>query len=151
MARAHYSRLALLMKNLIAKFFSRSRKREKLAASIFVEVQDLAKRLEQQVDRQLNTVNEDYLVGFVDELADHLLAKAEQKGVKLDQVDKDAIVFLVIEQCFGKGTIDHQRWINLRDEKPTFNIHFICGYKDAGIFLNQVYPRHLKTETPGRV
>jgi DNA-dependent RNA polymerase auxiliary subunit epsilon len=82
MARAHYSRLAPLMKTLIAKFFSRSRKREKLAASIFVEVQDLAKGLEQQVDRQLNTVNEDYLIGFVDELANRLLAQEENKGSK---------------------------------------------------------------------
>jgi DNA-dependent RNA polymerase auxiliary subunit epsilon len=126
------------MKTLIAKFFSRSRKREKLAASIFVEVQDLAKGLEQQVDRQLNTVNEDYLIGFVDELANRLLAQEEKKGVKLDRIDKDSIVFLVIEHCFGKGILDHQHWINLRKKHPTFNLDFICGYKDAEMFLNRV-------------
>jgi hypothetical protein len=47
-------------------------------------------------------------------------------------------VFLVIEHCFGKGTIDHQRWINLRKKHPTFNIDFVGGYKDAEMLLNRV-------------
>jgi hypothetical protein len=51
--------------------------------------------------------------------------------VKLDQVDKETILFLVIEQIYGKGAIDQRRLNNLRNEKPERNLEVIVAYKDA--------------------
>jgi uncharacterized protein YggL (DUF469 family) len=68
-------------------FFSRSRKWKKIADAILVEVQHLICRLELQINKKINVVSDDdYLLGFIDELCDLLINRAEQEGVKLDQV-----------------------------------------------------------------
>jgi hypothetical protein len=90
-------------------FFSRSRKWKKIADAILVEVQHLISRLELQINKTINVSDDDYLLGFIDELCDLPINRAEQEGVKLDQVDKETILFLVIEQIYGKGAIDQVR------------------------------------------
>ena len=133
-------------------FFSRSRKWKKVADAILVEVQHLISRLEPQINKTINVVSDDdYLLGFIDELCDLLINRAEQEGVKLDQVDKETILFLVIEQIYGKGAIDQRRLNNLRNEKPERNLKFIVGYKDAIQFFGDSYLPHLKSETNRRV
>ena len=130
-------------------FFSRSRKWKKVGDAALAEVQPLVALAERQTGRKISVLrDDDYFLGFIAGQCGLFIKRAEREGVKLDQVDTGTILFLVIDQIYGKSVIDQKRLGDLLNGIPKPNSDFVRGSENAAKIYFLLYGRHKLHDDP---
>jgi hypothetical protein len=124
----------------VAMFFSRARKWKRVGDAVLAEVHPLVMTAERYTGKRFGTLGGDtYVLGFITGLSS---ITAKRVGANLSQEDSGAILFLVVNQIYGKGAIDPMRLGNLINNIPQPNAEFIKGFECAAKIRLLLYGRH---------
>jgi hypothetical protein len=127
-------------------FFSKARKWKKVGDAVLAEVQPLVMLAERQAGKKICALrDDDYILGFITGLS---AITAKRDGENLTQEDSGTILFLVLDQIYGKDVIDRKRLGDLLNGIPQPNPLFIKGFECAGKIQVLLYGRHKLYDDP---
>jgi hypothetical protein len=127
-------------------FFSKARKWKRIADAVLGEVRPLTMLAEQQTGKKISVLSEDnYCLGFITGLS---AITARRVGENLSHEDSGTILFLVIDQIYGKDVIDQRRLRDLLNRIPEPDPVFIKGFECAGKIQILLYGRHKLHDDP---
>jgi hypothetical protein len=131
-------------------FFSRSRKWKKVGDAVLANVHPLVLLMERQTGRKISVLRDDnYFLGFVLGMTGLCMQRAQHElGVTLDQEDKGTIIFLVIDQIYGKGIVEQKRQGDLMLGIPKKDPVFVRGYENAAKIYFLLYGKHKLQDDP---
>ena len=127
-------------------FFSKARKWKKVGDAVLAEVQPLVTLTERQTGKRIGVLSgDDYILGFITGLS---AITAKRVGANLSEEDSGTILFLVLDQIYGKGVIDRKRLGDLLNGIPQPNPEFTRGFECAGKIQVLLYGRHTLYDDP---
>jgi len=130
--------------------FSRSRKWKKIGDAVLAEVHPLVLLMERQTGRKISVLREDnYFLGFVIGQVGLCMRRIQHEmNVNLEPEDKGTVVFLVIDQIYGKSVIDQKRQGDLMNGIPKPDPEFVRGYENAAKIYFLLYGKHKLHDDP---
>jgi hypothetical protein len=122
-------------------FFSKARKWKRVGDAVLAEVYPLISDAERHTGKKISVLSSDnYILGFITGMC---AITARRVGENLSQLDSGTILFLVMNQIYGKGVIDEKRLGDLLNKIPQPDLEFINGFECAGKIQILLYGRHI--------